>query len=96
MRKTPFNEDFEDSEVTAVSREIAWLKRQRGEEVDKKEWRAPKYHRVASRGNVMRWDNSLQAVGLSLADFQQPLELAERGRSFQVALVATCSGWCFP
>ena len=68
----PYEDDVEDVEVT-VAREIAWLKRERGEETeDQKEWRPQKLHRVKSQGNIVRWDSSLRAVGRSLKEFKMP------------------------
>ena len=72
VRKVPYESDLDGVEAT-VAREVAWLKRQRGEDPEEeKEWRPKKLHRVASQSSILRWDCFLRAMGLDLKRFKMP------------------------
>ena len=72
VRKVPYESDLDGVEAT-VAREVAWLKRQRGEDPEEeKTWRPKKLHRVASQSSFLRWDCSLRAMGLDLKRFKMP------------------------
>lgn len=64
------DEEREQTTQKPQDRERAWLKRQRVGNDAEEEWRPPKFHRVAARGCLLRWDNALQSLGLDLARFR--------------------------
>lgn len=90
VRKAPEAEDLQGAAVPPADRERAWLKRQRGEEVENSAHRPQKLHRVASRNCVLRWDNSLQSLGLSMNRFQLPKPDEDRGDPFEWPWLAMC------